>query len=343
MSENGELRVGIVGLGRAGRVHLDAWRAVPGVQVVAVCDPASRVVAAARAEGLCALADASELFATVPLDAVSIAAPPALHAPLALAALDHGIDVLCEKPLASTEPAAMGMLEAAARTGRHLLMATKFRHVPDLVAARGLIACGAIGEPLSFEIDFSSRVDMTGRWNARPGISGGGVIIDNGCHAFDVVGFLLGAVTRVHATRLERAQAIGVEDSATLLVEVEHGLIGRIELSWSLATQRETYVMVHGTEGSIDIGWRQSRLRLHRRPPRTLLAGAYDKQASHVAMVHAFRAVVAGARPPWITPAECLRTVAAVEASYRSLRSGGWAPVGTSDAWGTEAPLRAQA
>ena len=203
--------------------------------------------------------------------------------------------------------------------------------MPDVIAARELIAGGAIGEPLAFEIDFSSRVDMSGRWNALRSIAGGGVVIDNGSHAFDLAAFLLGPVTSVHATQLRPAQALGVEDSATVLVELGSGLIGRIELSWSLATQRETYVMVHGTKGSIDIGWRQSRLRVAGTEPRPLLAGVYDRHASHVSMMRAFVDVLAGARTPWISPGECLRTVAAVDASYRSLRSGGWVAVECAD------------
>jgi len=335
------MRIGIIGLGRAGRVHLDAGRALPGVEVAMVCDPSPTVVETARAEGLHAVADPRELFANDTLDAVSIAAPPAQHAPLAIAALERGLDVLCEKPLAIQGPSAMRMMQVASRTGRHLLLATKFRHVPDLLAARRFIADGAIGDPLAFEIDFSSRVDMAGRWNVRRSVAGGGVIIDNGCHAFDIVAFLFGTVTRVQATRLKPAQAIPVEDSATIMVEVTKGLIGRIDLSWSLATQRETYLMVHGTKGSIDIGWRQSRLRLPGHGPRPLDAGLYDKHASHVAMMDAFCGVVRGVRRPWISPGECLRTVAAVEASYQSLRFGGWVPV---DMMGVcDAPARRRA
>jgi predicted dehydrogenase len=343
VSRDAELRVGVVGLGRAGRVHLDAWRAVPGVHVAAVCDPLPEVVEAARAEGLHAVTDPSELFAGVGLDAVSIATPPAQHAPLAIAALERGLHVLCEKPLAIQGPLAMRMMQASARTGRQLLLATKFRHVPDLIVARGLIAGGAIGDPLAFEIDFSSRVDMAGRWNARRSIAGGGVIIDNGCHAFDIVAFLFGTVTRVLATRLKPAQSLPVEDSATVLVEVTPDLTGRIDLSWSLATQRETYVMIHGTKGSIDVGWRQSRFRPHGREARPLGVGVYDKHASHVAMMEAFVGVLAGRRRPWISPGECLRTVAAVEASYHSLRSGSWVPVDTMGVCDTQAPLRARA
>jgi predicted dehydrogenase len=235
------------------------------------------------------------------------------------------------------------MMQTAARTGRQLLLATKFRHVPDLIVARELVASGTIGDPLAFEIDFSSRVDMVGRWNSRRSVSGGGVIIDNGCHAFDVVGFLFGPVTRVHATRLRPAQQLAVEDSVTVMVEVTKGLIGRIDLSWSHATQRETYLMVHGTEGSIDVGWRQSRVRLIGQEPRPLPVGVYDKHASHVAMMNALLAVVSGKRRPWISPGECLRTVAAVEASYHSLRSGGWVPVDTMGVCDTPSRVRARA
>lgn len=321
------LRIGIIGLGRAGRVHLDAWRAVPGISVVAVADPSPEVVRAARAEGVVATTSPHALLAEHALDAVSVCAPPVDHAPLAIAALERGLHVLCEKPLAIQRPAALRMMRAASQCGRHLLLATKFRHVPDVRAARDLIAAGVIGEPLAFEVDFSSRVDMNGRWNANRGIAGGGVIIDNGCHAFDMVASLFGTVMRVQATKLKQSQPITVEDSATVMVEVSRGLIGRIELSWSVATQRETYLMIHGTQGSIDVGWRQSRLRLHGREPRPLDGGLYDKHRSHVAMMQAFVDVVSGTARPWISPVECLRTVSAVEAAYRSLRSGTWESV----------------
>ena len=340
------IRVGVIGLGRAGRVHLEAWRAVPGAEVVAVADPSPAVASAARVEGLRATADTRELLRMQGLHAVSICAPPVHHAALAIAALEHGLHVLCEKPLATRRDSALRMVKAAARTGRQLLVATKFRHVPDLLVARELIAAGAIGEPLAFEVEFSSRVDMSARWNARRSIAGGGVIIDNGSHAFDLVAFLLGPLVNVNATRLKAGQALAVEDSVTVMVELASGLIGRVDLSWSLATQRETYVMVHGTRGTLDIGWRQSCLRLTGQESRVLHAGLYDRHASHVTMMNTFVEVARGARPPWITPAECLRAVAAVDASYRSLRSGRWVPVEAiedSDLDAPETPQRLRA
>lgn len=320
------MRVGIIGLGGAGKMHLGAWRATEGIEVVAACDPMLATRRWARSEGLRAFTDPIEMVERAQLDIVSICTPPMQHAPVAIACLEAGVHVLCEKPLTITTGTALRMLRAASRTDRHLLMATKFRHVHDLRAARELIAAGEIGEPVAFEIDFSSKVDMSTRWNSRRMLSGGGVVIDNGCHALDIVTFLFDPVSRVQATRLKSLQDIAVEDSATMLVAAGKGLIGRIEVSWSLNTLRETYVTVYGSKATIEIGWRGSRLRVAGEPAREIGPG-YDKHVAHQQMMAAFRDLVVGKGRPWISPGEVMRTVAAVEAAYRSMRTGGWVNV----------------
>jgi predicted dehydrogenase len=320
------MRIGIVGIGWAGKLHLDAWQAVPGVDVVAIAERAPVLRRWARDAGLVAYPDPLDMIVREDLDAVSICTPPAYHAQVAVACLERNLHVLCEKPLALGSRDALRMLRTATRRQRHLVLATKFRHVPDLIRARELIREGAVGDPIAFEIDFSSMVDMTTRWNSRRAISGGGVVIDNGCHAFDIVAFLFGTVSRVHATRLKAVQDMTVEDSATVLVAAGRGLIGRIELSWSLSTGRETYLTVYGSEGTLEIGWRGSRLRRKDQAPEVVGAG-YDKGDAHRRMMTAFRDLVTQGGSPWITPGEIMRTVAAVEAAYRSMRSGGWASV----------------
>lgn len=317
------MRIGIIGLGLAGRVHLDGWRATPDAEIVAIVDPSSEARTWARDNGLKAYDDAYAMLAREQLDAVSIATPPAGHGPLTLACLERGLHVLCEKPLATNPGDALGMLAAAASADRHLVLATKFRHVPDVLRARELIASGEIGEPLTFEIVFSSVVDMTTRWNSRTAVAGGGVIIDNGCHAFDLVSFLFGTVSRVHATRLKPGQDMPVEDTATVLVGAGSALIGRIDLSWSLATYRESYITIHCTKGTVEIGWRGSQVRMGQGVPRPLGNG-YDKHDAHRRMMGAFTQVVTAGARPWITAAEAMRTVAAVDAAYRSLDAGTW-------------------
>jgi predicted dehydrogenase len=296
------------------------------VELVAACDRSAAARRFAREAGLRTYTEPEYLLGHEELDAVSICTPPIFHAPVAIACLERGLDVLCEKPLATNAHAALEMLRVATREGRHLLLATKFRHVPDLIAARALIQDGAIGEPIAFEVDFSSMVDMSRRWNCRRAVAGGGVIIDNGCHALDIVTYLFGTVARVQATRLKTVQNIGVEDSATIVVGAGRGLVGRIDVSWSLATGRETYVTVYGSKGTIEVGWRRSRLRIAGRDPEPIGPG-YDKNDAHVRMLEAFKGVCGGYVAPWITPVEAMRTVASVEACYVSMRSGSWVQV----------------
>src|SRR5690242_18629303 len=94
------MRIGIVGFGRAGAVHLAAGAAVPDMNVVAVCDPSAAVQERAMAAGLHAYPGLADMLDHEHLDAVIICTPPADHARLAIACLMRRLHVLCEKPLA---------------------------------------------------------------------------------------------------------------------------------------------------------------------------------------------------------------------------------------------------
>ncbi len=324
------MRTAIIGLGNAGRLHLESLRTLEDHQVAAVCDPSPAAREHALSLGVPAFSSFDRLLAETELDAVTIAAPPGDHADMTIAALDHGLHVLCEKPLALTTRDALAMLRTASRLERHVLLATKFRHVPELSAARSLIASCELGDPITFEIRFSSAVEMGERWNARRHLSGGGVLIDNGSHAFDLVSFLFGRIRRVQAVLLKPIQSLEVEDSATVLLQVRDGIVGRIDLSWSLATGQDAYLTVHCSKGSIEIGWQNSRYRKGQGDWEPI-GGRYDKVDAHGRMHDAFAGAIAAPpeASPWITPVECLLTVAAVESAYRSVHSGGWERVET--------------
>lgn len=317
------MRIGLIGLGRAGGVHFDAWKLVKGSQVTAVCDPSSVARKRARDLGIATYTNPSVMLEKADLDAVVIAAPPADHADLATQCLERGLHVLCEKPLALTTWDALKMLQTASRRRRVLLLATKFRHVPELATARDLIAAGKIGDPVAFEVSFCSPVDMSRRWNSQRARAGGGVIIDNGCHAFDIVSYLFGTVTRVQANLHKSQQRLSVEDGATIQVRAGDGIVGKLDVSWSLSTGRDSYVAVYGSKGVIEVGWRTSRVKYGNQDWESL-GGSYDKIDAHRRMLTCFVESCEGTGTPWISTVECLRTVAAVEAAYRSIHSGGW-------------------
>lgn len=324
------MRTAIIGLGHAGRLHLEALQTLEHHTVAAVCDPSAEAREYALGRGVRAFENFYDLLEETDLDAVTIAAPPADHADMAITAAQHGLHVLCEKPLAVTTRDALAMLRNASSLERRLLLATKFRHVPEVAAARSLLASGELGDPITFEIRFTSSVAMDQRWNARRHLSGGGVLIDNGSHAFDLVSYLFGRIRRVQATLLKPVQRLEVEDSATVMLQVRDGIIGRIELSWSLQTGQDAYLTVHCSKGSIEIGWQESRYRKGQGSWEPI-RGRYDKVLAHANMHDAFAGAIASPpeATPWISPVECLLTVAAVESAYRSVRTGGWERIET--------------
>src|SRR5690349_7569155 len=129
------MRIGIIGFGRAGGVHMEAWQRSTA-EVTAVCDPAPQARENARAAGFKAYEDVASMLESERLDAVSVCTPPADHVGTALMCLRQGVHVLCEKPLALSVREASILFRAAIYWERHLLLATKFRHIESMIAAR---------------------------------------------------------------------------------------------------------------------------------------------------------------------------------------------------------------
>ena len=252
---------------------------------------------------------------------------PRGHEGVAIDLLARGVHVLCEKPLAPSAAAANRMVHAASRTSAQLVMASKFRFVPDMIEAQRLIAGGEIGEPIMFDCAFCSRVDMTERWNSDVAVSGGGVLIDNGSHAVDIARMLLGPVVRVLAHFGRRVQAVRVEDSVRVLLETAGACVGMIDLSWSVDTASDHYVSVQGTRGTVQIGWRGSRYRLAGEEQWQDFGGGYDKLSALAAQVRNFAAAIRGDEQPRVGADDALASVRTVEAAYRSVRVGRWVPV----------------
>jgi predicted dehydrogenase len=301
---------------------------VAEVVPVAVAD-VRRDAAAALAESLgCAVVDSVEELADPSrIDLVLIATPPNTHEELCGLFLRAGVPVMCEKPLSIDSASTRRIVALAESTGTLLTMASKFRFVPDVIETRSMINSGALGNVVRIENAFASRVDMRSRWNADPNVSGGGVIIDNGTHSIDIFRYLLGPVDAVFAASTPSTSGLDVEETATILVRTVGGQLGSVDLSWELDRMTDRYLAVFGTEGSVEIGWKGSRLRLASNPAETSFGPRYDKVVAIGGNVRNVARAVLGQEELIVWPADALASVAAVDACYESLRTGEWVTV----------------
>ncbi|MFN0113461.1 MAG: Gfo/Idh/MocA family protein [Paracoccaceae bacterium] len=324
---SGPLRLGLVGAGAIARAYAQAIAETDAARLVAVADMNGIAAAAmAGANGAEAFASHEALAASGLCDAVLVTTPPVTHAGIVVDLVERGLPVLCEKPFSVDLASARRMARAAEANGVLLSMASKFRFSDDVIAARAMLAAGEIGTPMLIENVFTGVADMTKRWNSDPLVAGGGVLIDNGTHSVDIVRYLLGPITEVLAVAGPRMQAIAVEDSVTLFAHTAGGAQAQIETSWSYHKDRASFIGIHGTAGTIEVGWKGSRIRRGGTLWEPFGTG-YDKVASFRRQIEHFAATLRGEDKALPNLDDALASVAVIQAAYRSMTNGGWAGV----------------
>ncbi|MFN3923445.1 MAG: Gfo/Idh/MocA family protein, partial [Pseudarthrobacter sp.] len=191
-----ELRVGVVGIGWAGQQHLMAYNGLDGVRIVALAGMEQDLRDSLQAEYAIpnAFADWKDMLEHGGLDAISVAVPTFLHAPIAIAALERGIHVLSEKPIARNAVEGQAMVDAARKAGRVLDVAFNHRRRGDIKALKGVIDEGGLGRPYYAKASWLRRsgIPTLGSWFTNPDLAGGGPLADIGVHALDYALHLLG-------------------------------------------------------------------------------------------------------------------------------------------------------
>ncbi|SDR52959.1 Predicted dehydrogenase [Rhizobiales bacterium GAS113] len=268
------LRVGLIGTGFMGKCHALAWTSVSGVygdlpEIELACladadiEVARRQAASfrfARATG-----DWRSLVADPSIDVVSVTTPNHLHAEMAVAALQAGKHVWCEKPMATTLEDAARMLAAARASGKVAILGYNYIQNPAIQKIAALIQEGAIGDitHLRVEMDEDFMADAEAPFSLRSEARAGyGALDDFGVHALSLVSTLIGPVRRVIAHMAKpyarRPLAAGGErevetyDIATLLVTMHNGASGMIALNRAAWGRKgRIAVQIFGARGTI--------------------------------------------------------------------------------------------
>ncbi len=262
-----KLRVGVIGLGM-GRAHIEGYRSHPGAEVVAIADPNEQRLkdAGDRYSIPGRYADAPSMLRREKLDVVSVATPNKFHKPLAIAALEAGCHVLCEKPMAMNATEARAMLAAARAAHRRLMINFSFRFTEQSWALKKEVETGILGDIYFARTIWHRRRGLPGfgGWFGLKALSGGGPLIDLGVHRLDLALWLMGypkpvwvlGSTYNHiASRLSKKEgkAFDVEDLAAGFIKFANGASLEIEASWAanIAERELMETRLLGTQGGL--------------------------------------------------------------------------------------------
>ena len=328
---NEVVKFALVGAGSIAQSYAIAFQNTRNSELVAVCDINAQAAAALSARtNTRHYSDLETMLKENGFDAVIVCTPPSTHRDISLFFLERGIHVLCEKPITINRSCLAEMLDAAKRSNAVLSMASKFRYVKDIIRAKQMVELGLLGDIVLFENCFMSPVDMTNRWNSNKEISGGGVLIDNGTHSVDIMRYLLGPIQSVKVVEGKRIHGLPVDETAYVLIRGTNGILGRIDLSWSLKSDRTSYIDIHGSHGNIKVGWKEASYSLHSTNECVIFGPGYDKVIAFSSQLDNFTDALRGRVESLISEEDIIASVEVIEAGYRSLSSGEWETVGAS-------------
>jgi predicted dehydrogenase len=337
---NGKLRIGLVGAGAIGRdEHLPAWTAVPFAEVVAVADTsaaalehAGRIVPEAATSR-----DWRQLIDGDGLDVIDICTPNRTHAEIALAALESGKHVLCEKPLTTTSAEVVRLRDATRRAGRLLMTAQHLRFQSASRQLKAWLGAGLVGDVYYARAQWLRRRWLPARATFTDRrLSGGGPTFDIGVHVLDLAFWFMGAprpvsVSAALGTHLARREdlagdwgdwdrtSIDVEDFAAGFVRFANGASLTLETSWlSFQPEKEMVrLQCYGTRGGLL--WPDAVLTSEtRRAPWDLKFQAAGKGRPHREAIRQFAQAVRDGGPSPVPVEETLEVTRILEGFYRS-------------------------
>ncbi|TAM68641.1 MAG: Gfo/Idh/MocA family oxidoreductase [Microbacteriaceae bacterium] len=321
-------RAAVIGCGDVSSVHFTALAAMPGVELVAVCDPdAGRLSAAEASHGVPGFADHRELLREIRPDVVHIATPHHTHAQIAIDALAAGVNVILEKPLAHSREAGQRLVAAAQQSSARIAVCLQNRYNAPVQAADELLVSGELGAVLGASGTVFWHRDaeyyLNRPWRGRWATGGGGLLMNQAIHTIDLLQWLVGNVTEVRggvATRL-LGDTIEVEDTADLVMRHENGATSTFFATLSNAVNAPVTIDVVtekatlSLRGELTVTYADGHVQTVRE--RELAPGARAYWGvSHELLIRDFYDQLGGDGPFWIDPVEGQKSLNIIQDVY---------------------------
>ena len=273
-----KMKVAMIGVGNIAQSHLDSYMKNADVEVYAICDiNPERLNETGEKYGIQRrYLDVDTMLAELPeLDAADVCVWNVNHAECTIKALNAGLHVLCEKPMAYNAKEAIEMKEAAERNGKLLMIGFVMRFSDEGRIAKDFVDKGYVGDIYYSKAMYVRRHGNPGGWFANKALSGGGPVIDLGVHVIDFVRYLMGnpkpvSVYAMTADKIGKRDNLktnlgwtpkdaaaedicDVEDFATALIRYENGAVTHLEASYSINGEDKVIRQIYGTKAGMDI------------------------------------------------------------------------------------------
>lgn len=305
------VNVGVIGVGAMGQNHVRVYSKIKNANLMAVSDLMKGTLAEVSKEyHTVGYVDYENVFETPEIEAVSICVPTTYHYDVVMSAIEHGKNVLVEKPIAFTLDEAKEMVDAAYDAGVKLATGHVERFNPAVIEAKRLIDEGVIGEVVSAS---AKRVGPF-----PPRIKDVGVTIDLAIHEVDIMFYLFDSpVSRVYANMGSRLEKCEYEDHAELMMKFENGTVGVLETNW-LTPYKKRQLEIIGVDGIISIDYIDQAVKV------------YGKNAKKVNLEHkeplkeelnSFLSCIVNDEEPKITGEDGIHALKVVLAAMKSAKS----------------------
>jgi predicted dehydrogenase len=341
ISKCGKLGVGVIGVG-IGKLHLQGYTESPDAEIIALCDiDEPRAKRAAEKFSVPKIyADYHELLADDRIDAVSVAVPNYLHAPMVIDAFAAGKHVICEKPLTIDQKDGEAMIEAGKKAGKLFMTAFNNRFRGDTQVLKTLIENGELGNIYYGKTGWLRRKGIPGMggWFTTKAKSGGGPLIDIGVHVLDLALWLMGNPKAVSVTGSTYAEfgpkgegmstygnpeaggCFDVEDLASAFIRLDSGATLVLEASWASHIKEDDriYTELMGTKGGAKVAPLAVYKDMYGRPVD--ITPSYQEMVGHTMEIKHFVDCIVNGTKLISTGEHGLEVVRILNAIYKSAR-----------------------